>query len=42
VEIYRHPKGEHGKWVEDAQQRKQTVENNRRKIPITIYESDEY
>jgi hypothetical protein len=41
VEIYRHPKGEHEKWEEDAREREQTVENNdeedERATSIDIY-----
>jgi hypothetical protein len=41
LEIYRHPKGEHEKWVEDAREREQTVENDERVTSIGLYHPDQ-
>jgi hypothetical protein len=41
LDIYRHPKGEHEKWAEDAREREQTVENDERAITsIDLYHPD--
>jgi hypothetical protein len=42
IKIYRHPKGEHEKWEDDARQREQTVEENIGRVSvIDLYHPDE-